>query len=356
MKPTLSSKPFGKLPNGAEITIFTLSVSDKISLSVMDYGATWTHLFIPDKNGKMEDVLLGFDTLDGFLQQEYLDNYCYIGATVGRVAGRATDNQFTLDGNTYRLPPNQGETHLHGGIEGWDKKVWANETEETDTAASITFSYRSPDGEENYPGTVDIKVTYQLDLTGKLTISYSATTDSKTVLNPTNHFYINLSGDFNKTIEDHLFQVNADRFLPMNDKSLPTGELQPVEGTVFDFSNPKLIKETLDSGDPQISLAGGIDHCFVLDNSELATVLTDLKSGRTMEVLTTSPGLQVYTGNYLSGSFKGKRDIAFEKRSAICLETQHFPDSHNKDHFPSIELKKGETFETSTSFLFDCLS
>ncbi|PRY85435.1 aldose epimerase family protein [Mongoliibacter ruber] len=356
MKPTLTSKPFGKLPNGAEISIFTLSISEKISLSVMNYGATWTHLFIPDRNGKLEDVLLGFDTLEGFLQKDYLDNYCYLGATVGRVAGRATGNQFTLEGKTYHLPPNQGATHLHGGIEGWDKKVWSFTTEETDTAASVTFSYKSPDGEENYPGTVDIQVTYKLDLTGKLTISYLASTDSKTVLNPTNHFYINLSGNFQSTIEDHLFQVNAETFLPMNDKSLPTGELKSVEDTIFDFRTPKIIKEALASGDAQINLAGGIDHCFVLGNEEESAILSDAKSGRVFKVLTTSPGLQVYTGNYLSGSFIGKENIAYGKRSAICLETQFFPDSHNHDHFPSIVLERGNTFESSTSFLFETLS
>ncbi len=355
MKPLLTSQPFGVLPNGVEITIFTISIPDKISFSVMNYGATWTHLFIPDKNGMMEDVLLGFDTLDGFLQKDYLNNYCYLGATVGRIAGRATDNKFSLDGKTFNLPPNQGDTHLHGGIEGWDKKVWKFETNQTDTAASVTFSYKSPDGEENYPGTIDIQVTYKLDLTGKLTISYAATSDSKTVLNPTNHFYINLSGDFQTSIEDHIFQVNADKFLPMNEKSLPTGELVSVKDTVFDFNTPKKISATLASKDKQINLAGGIDHCFVLNDEQESAILVDPKSGRRLKVLTTSPGLQVYTGNYLNGSFKGKKDISFGKRSAICLEAQYFPDSHNQEHFPSIVLDKGEVFESSTSFLFDIM-
>jgi aldose 1-epimerase len=356
MKPTISSKPFGKSPKGEEITLFTLSLPEKISLSVINLGATWTNLFIPDRNGKMDDVLLGFESLDGFFHKDYLDNYCYIGSTVGRVAGRATDNSFSLDGKTYLLPLNQGDTHLHGGIEGWDKKVWRFETEENETSVSVKFTYHSPDGEENYPGAVAIEVTYKLDFTGKLSINYKGSTDTKTVLNPTNHFYINLSGDFNQDIEENLFQVQADKFLPMNEKSLPTGELKPVDGTVFDFRKKKVLKKALLSGDPQISLAGGIDHCFVLNGENESAILSDPKSGRILKLYTTSPGLQVYTGNYLNGSFKGKNDIAFGKRAAICLECQHFPDSHNHAHFPSIVLEKDQKFESSTSFIFETIS
>ncbi|MBW3467169.1 aldose epimerase family protein [Arthrospiribacter ruber] len=356
MNLSLEGKAFGELPSGEEIKIFTLSLADKISLSVINYGATWTHLFLPDANGKIQDVLLGFDTLEGFIHEEYQKNYCYIGSTVGRVAGRATDNKFILDGKTYLLPPNQGNTHLHGGVEGWDKKVWNYQTEESQTAIAVHFSYTSPDGEENYPGKINIKVSYKLDLTGKLSISYQATSNRKTVLNPTNHFYINLSGDFTKTIEGHTFQVNADKFLPMNDNSLPTGELKPVEETVFDFRNPKTLNSTIESDDEQVKIAGGIDHCFVLNKEGEQAILIDPFSKRRLRLYTTSPGLQVYTSNYLSGAFKGKRDIAFPKRSAICLETQFFPDSHNQAHFPSIVLDKGEVFDSSTSFIFDCIA
>lgn len=352
MKLQIKSKNFGSLPDGQEVTLFTLSLENKIEFSVMNYGATWTHLFIPDRDGKMEDVVLGFDTLDGYLQKNYLDNYCYLGSSIGRVAGRFSDNQFILDGKTIKLPINQGDIHLHGGCEGWDKKLWNPEPFETDNSVGVTFHYQSPDGEENYPGTVDIWVTYTLDVSGKMEISYKAISDSKTIINPTNHAYFNLSGDFSKSIEGHLFMVDADHFLPMNEKSLPKGEIEHIAGTPFDFREATIIKENINKNDPQLELAGGIDHCFVLNKEENCVLLMDPVSGRKLTLSTTEPGVQVYTGNYLNKSFKGKRGILYGKRAAICLETQHFPDACSHENFPSILLLPGEVFQSRTLFNF----
>ncbi|PSL02616.1 aldose epimerase family protein [Cecembia rubra] len=352
MTPKLESKRFGISPDGKEVTLFTLSIPEKIKLSVMNYGATWTHLFIPDRNGKLEDVVLGFDDFAGYLQKDYLENYCYLGSTVGRVAGRFTDNKFTIDGKNYQLPLNQGHIHLHGGKEGWDKKIWQAEPFETADSAGVTFYYHSGDGEENYPGNIEIWVTYTLDETGTLEIKYRAITDQKTIINPTNHAYFNLSGDFTQTIENHEFFVDADHYLSLNEKILPTGEISHVAGSPFDFRIPTLIKENIQQDNQQLKLAGGIDHCFVVNQEESRAMLYDPDSGRKLTLSTTEPGLQVYTGNFLNKSFKGKGGVAYGKRAAICLETQHFPDSCNNSNFPSILLLPGEVFQSRTIFVF----
>lgn len=348
----ITSSHFGTTPQGDEVEIFKLRIPNQIEVCVMNYGATWTHLFIPDKNGKMEDVLLGFDTLEGYFQKEYQENYCYIGSTIGRVAGRIANNSFSLNDKTYQLPANQGNAHLHGGMEGWDKKIWKAEPFETDNSVGVTFFYQSPDGEENYPGTVDVWVTYTLDETGRFEISYRAMTDKKTILNPTNHFYINLGGDFSKNIENHAFFIDADNYLPMNEKSLPIGMKSPVAGTPFDFRHLKKIKDHIHLENHQLEIANGIDHCFVLNQEEDCAVLYDPESGRKLTLSTTEPGIQVYTGNYLDGSFVGKNGIAFGKRSAICLETQHFPDAINLPEFDTVVLLPGEIFESRTQFVF----
>ena len=348
----ITSSQFGLTPQGNEVEIFKLSIPNQIEVCIMNYGATWTHLFIPDRNGKMEDVLLGFDTLEGYFQKEYQENYCYLGSTIGRIAGRIANNSFSLDGKTYHLPANQGITHLHGGMEGWDKKIWKAEPFETDNSVGVTFFYQSPDGEENYPGTVDVWVTYTLDETGRLEISYRAMTDKKTIINPTNHFYINLSADFTKNIENHAFFVDADNYLPMNENSLPIGMESPVAGTPFDFRNLKKIKDLIHIENHQLEIANGIDHCFVLNQEEDCAVIYDPESGRKLTLSTTEPGIQVYTGNYLNESFSGKKGIAFGKRSAICLETQHFPDAVNLPEFDPVILLPGEIFESRTQFVF----
>lgn len=348
----ITSSHFGITPQGDEVEIFTLSIPNQIEVCIMNYGATWTHLYIPDRNGKMEDVLLGFDTLEAYFQKEYQANYCYLGSTIGRVAGRITNNTFSLDDKTYQLPPNQGSTHLHGGMEGWDKKIWKAEPFETDNSVGVTLFYQSQDGEENYPGTVDVWVTYTLDETGRLEISYRAMTDKKTIINPTNHFYINLSGDFSENIENHAFFIDADNYLPMNENSLPIGMESPVAGTPFDFRHLKKIKDQIQIENHQLEMGNGIDHCFVLNQEEDCAVLYDSESGRKLTLSTTEPGIQVYTGNYLNGSFAGKKGIAFGRRSAICLETQHFPDAINLPEFDTVVLLPGEIFESRTQFVF----
>jgi aldose 1-epimerase len=352
MSPQITSSHFGITPQGKEVEIFRLSIPNQIEIGVMDYGATWTHLFIPDRNGKVEDVLLGFDNLEGFFQKEYLENYCYLGSTIGRIAGRISNNTFSLDDKTFQLPANQGTTHLHGGMEGWDKKIWKAEPFETDNSVGVTFFYQSPDGEENYPGTMDVWVTYTLDETGRLEISYRAMTDKKTIVNPTNHFYINLSGDFFQNIENHALFIDAESYLPMNKNSLPIGVKSSVAGTPFDYRNLRQLKDQINLENPQLEIANGIDHCFVLNQEEDCVVLYDPNSGRKLTLSTSEPGVQVYTGNYLNGSFIGKKGIAFDKRSAICLETQHFPDAINLPEFESVILAPGEIFESRTQFIF----
>lgn len=353
MNPSISSRRFGTLPDGREVQLFSINLEGRLELSVMDLGATWTHLFAPDKNGEMSDLILGFDSLEGFLHPDYRENYCYMGSTIGRVAGRIRNNAFQLDGQTIHLPPNNLEgVHLHGGPEGWDRKLWQAEPFETADTAGVTFYYQSPDGEGKYPGTIDIWVTYRLDASGRIEIQYKALSDRKTILNPTNHAYFNLSGNHQNPIEDHLFWVDADQYLSIDAQSLPTGDMLSVENTPFDFRTAKSLKEALSQDCLQLQLAGGIDHTFVLNQAENCAVLFHPESGRKLTLSTTELGLQVYTSNYLDNKFKGKGGIAYGKRAGICLETQHFPDSCNHPNFPSILLMLGEIFESKTQFVF----
>ncbi len=352
MKPSVTSKHFGNTPDGAAVTLYTFSLQNSITFSVMNYGATWTHCLVPDRNGKLADIVLGFDTLDGYFQKDYLDNYCYLGSSIGRVAGRMSGNQFSLDNKTYHLPANQGDIHLHGGKIGWDKKLWkATELEASDVAA-VRFNYVSEDLEEGYPGSVRISITYALNQDGDIIISYDADTDKKTIINPTNHAYFNLSGNFSETIKDHLLQIDARHYLPINKKSLPTGEILPVANTAFDFQEPKSIGEELSRDSEQMNLAGGIDHCYKVESTKDTCTLFHPDSGRRLTVDTLSPGLQVYTGNNLSESFEGKNGIRYGKHAAICLETQYFPDSPNHDNFNNIKLEPGQAFHTKTVFRF----
>lgn len=348
---TIQKSNFGTLPTGQDVTLFTMSLNDEVIVSVMDYGATWTHFLGKDKHGQLADVVLGFDDLNGYLQQEYQQNYCYIGSTVGRIAGRIRGNSFTLDGKTYDLPLNAGSIHLHGGVEGWDRKMWQSKVLEESNYVGVEFYYRSKDGEEGYPGTVDIWVTYALNDSGELTIHYKAKTDQKTIINPTNHAYFNLSGDFTQPITDHLFRVDADFFLPVDNLGMPTGEVIAVDDTPFDFKELTLMAKQLSETSDQIQLVGGIDHCFVLNSSLNSAELLHPSSGRKLIVHTVEPGLQVYTGNSLGHDFKGKKGITYGKHSAICLETQHFPDAINQTSFQSVVLGENEIFESKTVFV-----
>lgn len=348
----LTTDIFGFTSDGRKVTLFTFLLEDKIKVSVMDYGATLTHLLIPDRNGKMEDVVLGFDDFEGYVQKDYLANYCYIGSTVGRVAGRISGNQLQIDEKYYTLPANQGHVHLHGGIEGWDKKIWEATPFQTVDKVGVIFTYQSADGEENYPGNVYITVTYSLDQSGILEIHYQAQTDQKTVINPTNHSYFNLSGNFSQSIDDHELQIPAQQYMPLKAESLPTGIFTDVIESPFDFKKPGKIGNALVMDHPQLTLAGGIDHAFLLDQDKPFASLHHPKSGRVLHLSTTEPAVQVYSGNFLNKSFKGKKGVPYDKRGAICLETQHFADSTHHSHFPTIVLNPGETFDSKTKFWF----
>ncbi|MCH7414770.1 galactose mutarotase [Belliella sp. R4-6] len=352
IKPAITAQPFGKTLNGEDVNLYTLEIPGVIKASIMDYGATLTHLFIPDRNGKMADIVLGFDDFDGYQKKEYLENYCYIGSTVGRIGGRIKGNQFVLDGKKYLLEPNNGKVHLHGGKEGWDRKLWEAEPFNKEDSFGVAFTLFSPDGEGGYPGAIDFKVTYLINPNGELTIEYHGISDKTTILNPTNHSYFNLSGDFSSSILDHDLQIVANNFLPMDENSLPTGELKNVRDTPFDFVEGKKIGKAIDRENEQIKYGNGIDHSFVFDIQEKCAKLYDPKSGRLLELSTTEPGVQVYTSNYLDGSIFGKDGVAYNQHCAICLETQHFPDSINQESFPSVVLKQGEIFHSTSTFKF----
>ncbi|AFL82985.1 galactose mutarotase-like enzyme [Belliella baltica DSM 15883] len=351
-QPTIKYEPFGVAPNGEEIQLYTLEIPGIIKASVMNYGATLTHLYVPDRHGKMEDIVLGFDDFEGYLSEDYQENYCYLGSTIGRIGGRIKGNQFDLEGISYKLEPNQGSTHLHGGKHGWDRKVWKAKLIENEKILGIEFSLISPEGEENYPGNIKMQVIYMISFDGDLTLEYHGKTDKTTILNPTNHSYFNLSGDFSKDILNHQLQIAAKHFLPVDDKSFPTGELKSVGNTPFDFLEEKEIGKSLEQNDRQLKYGNGIDHSFALDIHEDCLSLYEPKSGRALKLSTTEPGVQIYTSNYLDGSIKGKNETSYKKNAAICLETQHFPDSINQKAFPSVVLRPEEDFFSKTTFKF----
>jgi aldose 1-epimerase len=338
---------FGKLPDGTEIESFTLYNSRGASAKVITYGATLAELFMPDRHGKMGDVVLGFDNLEGYLGQ-----HPYFGGTIGRYANRIAKGKFTLDGKEYQLFLNNGPNSLHGGQIGFNRRVWkAEELKEKDGAA-VRFSYLSKDGEENYPGNLKVSVTYTLTNTDELKLQYSAETDKDTVLNLTNHSYFNLSGTDTGTILKYILYINADKYTPVDSTLIPTGKIESVVGTPLDFLKPTEIGARIG----EIKDIGGYDHNYVLNGKDgtlrVAAKVTDPESGREMEVLTTQPGVQFYSAIGLNGSIKGKGGVAYEKYGAICLETQHFPDSPNQPNFPSTELKPGQHFHSETIYKF----
>jgi aldose 1-epimerase len=339
---------FGKLPSGEEVSLYTLKNSKGMEARIMTYGGIVVSLKVPDRDGKLDDVVLGFDNLDG-----YLAGHPYFGALIGRYGNRIGGAKFELEGETYTLAVNNGPNSLHGGEVGFDKKNW---TAEAATDSSLVLSLVSPDGEEGYPGTLTVKVTYEVTEDNELRIDYSATTDKTTVVNLTNHTYFNLLDAGASPILGHEIMLNADRITPVDDTLIPTGELAPVEGTPFDFREPHKIGERIDAEDQQIEYGGGYDHCFVLNRNgeglSLAAKVTEATTGRVMEVFTTEPAIQFYTGNFLDGTVTGKGGIAYQKRSAFCLETQHYPDSPNQPAFPTTTLKPGEQYATTTVYKF----
>jgi aldose 1-epimerase len=341
----IKKTPFGTMPDGTTVDLFTLTTPKGISAAITNYGGIVVSLKTPDKSGKSGDIVLGFDDLKGYLQDEP-----YFGALIGRYANRIAKAKFTLDGKEYKLAANDNGNSLHGGKKGFDKVVWNASA----AGRSLTLTYVSKDGEEGYPGTLTAKVVYTLSADGELKIDYSATTDKNTILNLTNHSYFNLAGSGD--ILGNELTLLAGRYTPVDAGLIPTGELRSVKGTPFDFLTPHKVGERIEAKDEQIKLGGGYDHNWVLDSSSgklaKAAVVHEPTSGRTLEVWTTQPGIQFYTGNFLDGKLTGKGGIVYRRRSALCLETQHFPDSPNQPKFPTTELKPGQTYHQVTVWKF----
>jgi aldose 1-epimerase len=322
-----------------------------MEVRTMSYGATIVSLRVPDRNGQSDDVVLGFDTLDGYLAPEP-----YFGAVVGRYGNRIAKGQFTLDGTTYHLATNNGPNHLHGGNKGFDKVLWTVTTKESAAGSSAIFARTSPDGEEGYPGNLQVRVTYTLTDRNELIIDYHATTDKATPVNLTQHSYFNMAGEGSGDILGQQLTIAADRYTPVDATLIPTGELAPVSGTPFDFRQPTAIGARIDRDDAQLKNGKGYDHNWVLTRKgaglQFAARLTDPKSGRSLEIATTEPGLQFYSGNFLDGTIKGKSGHVYGHRSGLCLETQHFPDSPNHRNFPSTILEPGKSYDSQTVFTF----
>jgi aldose 1-epimerase len=343
----VQKKAFGKTADGTEVDLYTLTNTAGTTARIMTYGAILTELTAPDRDGKMTDVVLGFDNL-----KDYLAGHPYFGATVGRVANRIAKGKFTLDDKEYKLATNNGPNALHGGLKGFDKVVWKAEPVTADGAA-VKFTYVSKDGEEGYPGNLTATVTYTLTNDNALRIDYRATTDKATPVNLTNHSYFNLAGPKSGDILGHELTLKADKYTPVDKTLIPTGEIKPVQDTPLDFRTPHRIGERIDQlkGDP-----GGYDHNFVLEHQgkepALAAVVREPKSGRVMEMFTTEPGVQFYTGNFLDGKQTGKDGVTYKKHGGLCLEAQHFPDSVNHANFPSMILKPGETYRQTTIYKF----
>lgn len=346
-------RPFGTTPAGDAVDLITLTSPSGIELDVTTYGGIVTRLVVPDREGRLADVVLGHEGL-----KAYVAGTPYFGAIVGRYANRIAAGRFTLDGVEYELARNDGPNHLHGGTRGFDKVVWSAEPYSTGSEAGVALTHVSSDGDEGYPGELSVRVTYALTGDGELRIDYEATTDAPTIVNLTHHGYWNLAGHETDDILGHELTVRADRFTPVDETLIPTGELRSVEGTPFDFREATAIGARIEADDEQLAFGGGYDHNFVLKGWEndgalrSAAVLRDPASGRVMEVLTTEPGLQLYSGNFLDGSDIGKGGIAYEHRGGLCLETQHFPDSPNQPGFPSTVLRPGETYRSTTVYRF----
>jgi aldose 1-epimerase len=345
----VEKQPFGKTADGTPVDLYTLTNSKGVRVAITNYGGIVVSLFTPDRNGDLGDIVLGFERLE-----DYLKGHPYFGAIIGRYGNRIAKGRFTLDGVEYKLAQNNGENHLHGGLVGFDKKVWKARDFVDAEGQHLELRYTSPDGEEGYPGNLDVTVTYSLNEQNQLRIDYVATTDKPTVVNLTNHSYFNLAGEGD--ILGHLLRLNADYFTPVDAGLIPTGELRPVKGTPFDFTEPTPIGARIEQDDEQLRYGRGYDHNFVLRGgggslAEAAEVY-EPKTGRVLRVLTTEPGVQFYTGNFLDGTLRGKYGRVYHRRTGFCLETQHFPDSPNKPHFPSTVLRPGQTYRSTTIYEF----
>lgn len=345
MKMNVTTAAFGKTPEGAEVTLYTCTNAQGMVVKLINYGALVVAVEVPDRAGKMANVTLGFPTLDG-----YLDKHPYFGATVGRYANRIAKGKFTVDGQEYTLATNNGPNHLHGGNVGYGKVLWNAEPVQADQSVGVKFTYQSKDGEEGYPGNLTATAQYTVTDDNELVMEFSATTDKPCPVNLTNHCYWNLAGAGSGTIRDHVLMLAADKYIPVDATLIPTGELADVKGTPFDFTTPEKIGARLDQvkGDPI-----GYDHCYVLRGAigerKLAARVQEPKTGRVMEVYTTQPGIQFYSGNFLDGK---PANGGYQQYEGFCLETQHFPDSPNQPKFPTTIVKPGETYRHTSVYKF----
>jgi aldose 1-epimerase len=347
----VEKEKFGTV-DGKEIDIFTLTNQSGTRVRIINYGAIVVSLLMPDRDGNLADIVTGYDSLKG-----YINDNSFFGAIVGRYGNRIDKGKFQLDGKTYQLTINSGENHLHGGFKGFYKAIWNVEPLENEPGNSLKLTYLSPDGEEGYPGTVRIAVTYTLTEDNELKIEYEGTTDKPTILNPTHHSYFNLTGDFSNNILNHELYIDADYFTPVDQNIIPTGEFAAVKNTPMDFRQPTPIGLHINDQYEQLKFGLGYDHNWVLNEYRKGMVrkvatLYDPKSGRFMELLTDQPGLQFYSGNFMNGTSIGKGGIAYQYRTALCLETQDFPDAPNKSNFPSAVLRPGETYKQTTIYKF----
>ncbi len=341
----------GRTPDGRSVERYTLRNAHGLEAEVMTYGATLMALRTPDRHGRVENIALGFDTLE-----RYLAGTPYFGATVGRYANRIAGARFELDGVEYGLTANEGRNQLHGGARGFDKVVWGARPLLKPNSTGVVFSYTSASGDQGYPGQLSVEVTYRLSDADRLSITYAATTKLPTHVNLTHHSYFNLSGEALREITGHQLMINADRYTPVTPELIPTGALQDVAGTPFDFRTPRAIGAQIDGDDPQLGIGGGYDHNFVLNTTAsntpaCAAVVSDPESGRAMELWTTEPGLQFYSGNSLDSSLAGPQGV-FRRRTGLCLEPQHFPNTPNEPGFPSTVLRPGEEYRSRTVFQF----
>ena len=350
-KHQVRKESFGQTGDGRPVDLFTLTNSKGLEIRAINYGGIIVSLRVPDKSGNLGDIVLGYDKVDGYLQ-----NPTYFGAIVGRYANRIANATFTLDGVKYTLAKNDGPNSLHGGLNGFNKQLWEAKEFKNGKGVGVAFSYLSKDGEEGYPGNLKVKVIYTLTDDNQLIVDYEATTDKATPLNLSQHTYFNLAGEGNGDILGHHLLLNADRFTPVDKTLIPTGELRAVQGTPMDFSKPTTIGARINNDYEQLVLGHGYDHNWVInrkDNSlTRAAMVHEPTSGRVLEVLTTEPGLQFYSGNFLDGTITGKNGHVYKQRYGFCLETQHFPDSPNHPDFPSTILRPGKTFHSQTVFKF----
>ena len=349
VKPQIKKQAFGMTASGEAVELYTLTNASGVEARIMTYGGAVVSLKVPDRSGKLADVVLGYETLDGYLKRSP-----YFGAIIGRYGNRIGRGRFSLNGGEYTLPKNNGENTLHGGDKGFDKVVWKAKEVKGKNGAGLSLTYLSKDGEQGFPGNLSVTVVYTLTNNNELRINYSATTDKTTVVNLTNHSYFNLAGEGD--ILQHELMINSKRFTPVDAGLIPTGELRNVQGTPMDFTRSTVIGARIGQQEEQLTLGKGYDHNWELNNTTgrlaLASRVYEPRTGRVMEVITTEPGIQFYSGNFLDGSITGKGGQVYQQRYGFCLETQHFPDSPNKPRFPSTVLRPGQTYKTTTIYRF----